>query len=276
MALPIVIAKNQTASPIPLARLGLTLPPTPASFTLSDYASFYEISADPDLNAQVNSGVIVINDGTSDLTAAVGDAYLDATGNFNGPTGSLAANTLLRLSGTSGRYAKSTSVTVDDSNNLTTTGSTSSAKVILTNSAADPTSVGEVTLNGTDLKGRDGSGVFNLRSGAGLTEAQHKALRQLIHFIDEGPAEGFASGAYKEIVGGAFPTSVIWYEDATKTQKIVEKTITRSGGGATNVAPTPIVWKVYDVDGTTVLATVSDAITYSSSVFESTRTRTIS
>lgn len=276
MALPIVIAKNQTASPIFLTRLGITVPASPTPITLTDFASFYEISADADLNSQVNSGNIIINDGVSDLTpAAVGDAYLDATGNFNGPVGSLVANTLLRLSGTTGRYAKSTGVTVDDSDNLVTPGSTSSAKVILTNSGVDPATVGEVTLNGTDIKAKDGVGVFNLRSGSGLTEAQHKTLRQLIHFIDEGPAEGFLSGAYKEIVGGVFPTSVIWYTDSGKTQKIVEKTITRTGGGATNVAPTPIVWKVYDTDGTTVLATVSDAITYSN-VFETSRTRTIS
>ena len=72
-----------------------------------------------------------------------------------------------------------------------------------------------------------------------------------------------------------FPTSVIWWETAAKLKKVVEKTITRSGGGATNVAPTPIVWEVYDTDGATVLATVSDAITYSG-VTEVSRTRTIS
>jgi hypothetical protein len=108
----------------------------------------------------------------------------------------------------------------------------------------------------------------------GLTEAGHKTLRQLIHFIEEGPAEGFASGAFKEVIGGAFPTSVVWYEDNTKAKKLVEKTITRSGGAATNVTPTPIEGKVYDTDGTTVLATVTDAVSYSG-VFETSRTRTI-
>lgn len=111
-------------------------------------------------------------------------------------------------------------------------------------------------------------------AGSGVLEATHKALRQLIHFIDEGPGDGFASGAYKEISGGAFPTSIIWWTSAAKTHKIVEKTVTRSGGGATNVAPTPVVWRIYDVDGVTVLATISDAIVYSG-VFETGRTRTI-
>jgi hypothetical protein len=74
-------------------------------------------------------------------------------------------------------------------------------------------------------------------------------------------------------LGGVFPTSVIWWESSAKLKKIVEKTITRTGTG-TNVAPTPIVWKIYDTDGSTVLVTVTDTITYNG-VFETDRTRTI-
>jgi hypothetical protein len=144
----------------------------------------------------------------------------------------------------------------------------------------------ETTLidrSGNDMRLRDGNNptpvtLSDLVAGAGgVTESSHKVLRQLIHFIDEGPAGGFASGAYKETLPAAdpFPTSVIWWESSSKLKKIVEKTITRSGGGATNITPTPIVWKVYDTDGSTVLATVSDAITYSGP-FETVRTRTIS
>jgi hypothetical protein len=115
-----------------------------------------------------------------------------------------------------------------------------------------------------------------LSGSGGLTESGHRTLRQLIHFIEGGPAEGFASGAYRETLPAAdpFPTSITWWETSSKLKRIVEKTITRSGGGATNVTPTPIVWDIYDTDGTTKLATVSDAITYSG-VFETNRTRTI-
>lgn len=110
-------------------------------------------------------------------------------------------------------------------------------------------------------------------SGSGVSENQHKALRDIIHFIDDGPGDGFASGAYRETLpaGSPFPTSIIWYESAAKTNKIVEKIITR----ASLVAPTPIVWKMYDTDGSTVLATVQDDVVYSG-VFEVSRTRTIS
>ena len=120
----------------------------------------------------------------------------------------------------------------------------------------------------------DAYGDFNPRNGGGISAYDHRVLRQLIHFIDDGPAEGFASGAYREILGGTFPTSITWYTDSGKAQKIVEKIITRSGGAATVVAPTPIKWKIYDTDGTTVLWTISDAVTYDG-VFETCRTRTI-
>ena len=104
-----------------------------------------------------------------------------------------------------------------------------------------------------------------------LSSTSHQALRQLIHFIDNGPATGFASGAYREVTPSAnpFPTAVIWYDDNTKAKKLVEKLTSYTGPN-----PTQIQWKMYDTDGTTVLATVTDAITYSG-VFETSRTRTI-
>jgi hypothetical protein len=110
-----------------------------------------------------------------------------------------------------------------------------------------------------------------LAGSGGLTESGHRLLRQLIHFIDEGPAEGFVSGAYKETLpsGDVFPTSVIWWESSSKLKKIVERTLTWTG-----VNLTTSVWEIYDTDGSTVIATITDAISYSG-IFETTRTRTI-
>lgn len=110
-------------------------------------------------------------------------------------------------------------------------------------------------------------------SGSGITAYQHKALRDIIHFIDDGPGDGFASGAVKEILpmGNPFPTSMIWYESSAQTQKIVSKEISYP---TTKAKPTPITWKMYDNDGVTVLVTVIDNIVYSGS-FEHLRTRTI-
>lgn len=103
----------------------------------------------------------------------------------------------------------------------------------------------------------------------GVTETTHKTLRQLIHFIEDGPAEGFATGAYKEITGTVFPTAVVWWESSSKIKKIVERLITWTGANATTDQ-----WKVYDTDGTTVLWIVTDTISYSGP-FETSRTRAI-
>jgi hypothetical protein len=111
-----------------------------------------------------------------------------------------------------------------------------------------------------------------LANGAsGISPTTHASLRQLIHLSEYGPFEEFASGAYKEITGGVFPTSEIWWESSAKLEKIVEKTITRNP----NKTPSVIEWKVYDEDGVTVMATATDTISYSG-ITETSRTRVIS
>ena len=110
-------------------------------------------------------------------------------------------------------------------------------------------------------------------SGAGspwtsVAEA-HAALRQLIHFIDNGPAEGFASGAYRETIGTVYPTDVIWYDQAGPgRKKIVEKNITWNG-----VLVATVTWKMYDINEV-LLCTVTDIISYTG-IYETSRTRTI-
>jgi len=109
--------------------------------------------------------------------------------------------------------------------------------------------------------------------GGGLTPFDHQTLRQLIHFIDEGPGDGFASGAFKEVLptGNPFPTSITWYLDVAKTKKLVEKFVTYNA----NKFPIVLHWNMYNYDGVTIIHTVIDTITYSTA-FESTRTRAIS
>lgn len=102
-----------------------------------------------------------------------------------------------------------------------------------------------------------------------LAPLHHAALRQLIHFIDNGPAEGFASGAYRENTGMVFPTAITWYDsNLPGKKKIVEKLITWTGPLATTIQ-----WKMYDANEV-LLATVTDTISYSG-VFETSRTRSI-
>lgn len=136
----------------------------------------------------------------------------------------------------------------------------------------------ETTLidrSGNDMRLKDGNNPGGktltelAAAGSGISEATHKVLRQLIHFINDGPAEGFTSGAYKETTGTTFPSAIVWYTDSGKTDKIVERLLTWTG-----VNLTTDKWKIYDTDGSTVLWTVSDAISYTG-VFETSRTRTI-
>lgn len=139
----------------------------------------------------------------------------------------------------------------------------------LSSSLSDPADEGELKYYSGSFKVKDSVGVFNLRGGGGITEDTHKTLRQLIHFIDNGPAEGFTSGAYRETTGTVFPTAIIWYDKAgVGKKKIVEKLMTWTG---TN--PTTIVWKMYDATET-LLVTVTDTISYSGN-FETSRTRAI-
>jgi len=97
----------------------------------------------------------------------------------------------------------------------------------------------------------------------------HSDIRQLIHFINNGPAESF-SGAYRVITGGAFPSAITWYIDNTMVDKLFEIIITRNP----NQTPSIIEYKIYDTDGTTVLRTATDTINYSG-IFETNRTRVI-
>lgn len=108
------------------------------------------------------------------------------------------------------------------------------------------------------------------QAGGGITPAQHKALRDLIHFIDDGPADGFASGAFKEQlpIGNPFPLEATWYTDNTKTSRIVHFECVRDA----QQKPVTEIWQMFDAGGS-LLVTLSDAIVYSG-IVEHTRTRT--
>lgn len=122
--------------------------------------------------------------------------------------------------------------------------------------------------------------VFLFAGSAGaLTPAQHDALRQLIHFVDEGPGDGFPPGSTKVVTGGLFPTDITWWDQdpmvfPLTAKKIVSKTIERALGPATKLKPTPVVWTMYAADGVTVLQQLNDDITYVG-VAETKRVRTV-
>ena len=156
-------------------------------------------------------------------------------------------------------------ITPDD-----TDGPSIEEELQLQDEGQDPTVIGGLTLNGGVIKARDSVGIFDIRSGTGLSAAAHKALRDLIHFIDGGPADGFASGMFSVVAGTVFPTSEIWYVfGATPPAgKIVELAVTWTGA-----VPTTKIWKMYDTDGSTVLVTLTEVISYTG-IFETGRVRT--
>jgi len=143
--------------------------------------------------------------------------------------------------------------------------------LFLIQQVGQPTEEGQIRAIAGDIRAYIGGSTYSLiAGGSGITAEQHKTLRQLIHFIDDGPAEGFTSGAYKETTpSGPFPTLEVWWESSAKLKKITQLATTWTGAFISQEQ-----WKVYDTDGSTCLATVTDAITYSG-VFESSRTRTI-
>lgn len=96
--------------------------------------------------------------------------------------------------------------------------------------------------------------------------------RRLQNFIDDGPTAGFPSGLFKETLGGAFITDEIWWESIAKTRRVVHLQVTRS---LANRMPLTESWVMYGDDGTSVVETATDVITYTNDVFETGRTRTI-
>jgi len=112
-----------------------------------------------------------------------------------------------------------------------------------------------------------------VEKGLGIQTVEHQTLRQLIHLAEEGgPWDGFASGAFEEQLpsGSPFPTSSIWYTNATKTSKIVQELVTYNANKTINTDQ----WTVFATDGVTPLLTATDTFTYSGVVMTS-RTRVL-
>lgn len=84
-------------------------------------------------------------------------------------------------------------------------------------------------------------------------------MRQLAFIdFDNGPFEAFPT-AYREItMSGAYPTSVVWYVNASKAQKIAELQISYTGLNATQEVRT-----IYQSDGVTPLHVATDTVTFS-------------
>ena len=81
-----LIAKNQTGGALTLSQLSVPnneLPASPATVTLTDFATVNEIQDDVELIAHITAGDVIINDGTTDLTLDQSLAIVQTTA---GPT----------------------------------------------------------------------------------------------------------------------------------------------------------------------------------------------
>lgn len=164
--------------------------------------------------------------------------------------------------------------TVTDQNQLVVVESIVNSSATGTLSLYHPAATTRIGIDSTGLSAISGTNLqdaiqsIDTILAIAVTTASHRTLRDLIHFIDEGPADGFASGAIKTTTGTAFPSYEVW--TTVSGLNIVDLTITRNG----NKTPATESWRMYAADGTTVLTTVTDTISYDG-VFETTRVRTI-
>jgi hypothetical protein len=107
-------------------------------------------------------------------------------------------------------------------------------------------------------------------TGTSIARSSDTDLRQFARLLN-GPYEGFASGAFQEVTpAGPFPTNVVWWTSSAKTTKISEIVITWNTNSTINTTVTTM----YDTDGLTVLAVVTDTYTYSG-IFLVSTTRTV-
>jgi hypothetical protein len=101
----------------------------------------------------------------------------------------------------------------------------------LEDTASDPSVIGALSNNAGALKGKDSIGVFNLRSGTGISEGTHRNLDQLVH--------GIAEDSYEEYTytGTRVDQITIW-TDSGKTIKIRQEVFTYTGNKLTMLVTT--------------------------------------
>lgn len=121
----------------------------------------------------------------------------------------------------------------------------------LTDEGVDPSVVGALVNKGGELLGKDSTGIFNLRSGSGLTAGSHRPLDQLVHNIAE---SSFTEYLY---TGNRVDSMTVW-ETAAKLKKIREELYTYTGNKVTT-----IVTRQYDAAGVVIVGeTYTEVLAY--------------
>lgn len=95
-------------------------------------------------------------------------------------------------------------------------------------------------------------------TGGMVTTSSHKALTDLIHYIDGGPVYGPGPYYYVQTpLGSLSPTTGAWYTNVASNKKVVEQNIVWNGAYMSQS-----IWKVYASDGVTVVGQITDNFTY--------------
>ncbi len=122
----------------------------------------------------------------------------------------------------------------------------------LSDEGTDPSVVGAIVNNGGVLKGKDSIGVFDLRSGTGLSEANHRNVDQLVHEIAE---DSFEEYTYS----GSKVTDIVVWETAAKLKRIRDFAFTYTGSKVTTA-----VTRHYDAAGAIITGeTMTETFAYS-------------
>lgn len=89
-------------------------------------------------------------------------------------------------------------------------------------------------------------------------QGSHNALLDVIHFLADGPGDGFAKGACAiDTYNGPLLLNTVWFTDETQAKRIVAVAWTYTGPLIATEKMT-----LYAADGTTVVRTVTDTYSY--------------
>lgn len=158
------ILKNQTASPISISDTGVSLPASPATYTIpsQDYLLW---AASSNIITHIGSGNVVVNDGSTDLSISNGTDLIK--GLFPQRIGITAGTDFTQIGHTSDNLNTAPRLGTP---NLTSSGSLAALNAALTTTSLDSVSTVGVTITGTwvgtlSFEGRiDSSNWFSLNA----------------------------------------------------------------------------------------------------------------
>lgn len=132
------------------------------------------------------------------------------------------------------------------------------------------TTAGALHFVDTVANGTTGLDLAQLVSSVSGSANAFNALADIRLWLD-GPGDGFASGAVRTRIGtGPASGGYIWYKSANSTARLFDCTINYPTGSP---LPSSKVYRLYASDGTTVVRTVTDTLTWSGPILTQ-KTRT--